>query len=851
MTSYLKTESSTISQYASKHLAISEDSLRKFFGHKVHHIQFEEIWKLLGNLGHVIIPSSKENRQCKAHGAYKIPTIPPKWSTPFPPFQLPIHDEDQEQQEPVIAAEKHDKVMLEEEGEEGHEGHEGHEEEDEEYEEDGDMLWKYHGNKYEKDKTRVNLMQQEMYAGYDEYHPSNSILMDWYKVEKRKKPPMKEQDRPGAYYAAETTKLHHMACFLLYTSTKRLTEPGCPNLTLDIIFEGKEFIYDWLSAAIDAGIGAENLRKRSDALKSFYRWLQGKHMKGVKYKSLIDDLINAVNYAVAMLQPSIDKLTPTQQLYLDPDIMKTVAQVMRYKTHPNYISEIQNLREFLESDDNLQTLKNEGLSNDEHKRYFALLVGSILAHVCLQQCQRPCVIYNMEVYEFKNAMRSKQKVGDIRVVYVSKHKSGKNKTKPATFTIGVDEEWKFLAWHNYFRPLVSKLATVDDSHLWLLNTQGCSLRNQVSKALAKWQTTIYDKEILHATVTEARRAMQTEANDCANQLDVDERDQVMNFLSHSKRVVRDKYNKATLTKVVNASNTVRNFVDKMVQQASNFGRDGDKTTPMVNMIPPMHKKSKRATKKTKQEAEKPKHDDVNTNDRSFEQEQDRAHLVVIGEEVSHAQLLGEIAFRERYVLNDEIRLGPASAKMGLCGAYSVRSALISIGFPAPIRQVTKGLQAASGEHKEVDWFSVETVMRYFVNLGMPAVILKSADDGTVEGVGINLEGADPENILAVHLFPGHWQPVVPCPQWTHELTPLFGQIEIVKHVSAGEMLDGDDTLSATLRLETGRQYYDIFGSNVVTEGETHPDQDHMISSDNNDDESNIMGVTDDHQIHHN
>ena len=78
-------------------------------------------------------------------------------------------------------------------------------------------------------------------------------------------------------------------------------------------------------------------------------------------------------------------------------------------------------------------------------------------------------------------------------------------------------------------------------------------------------------------------------------------------------------------------------------------------------------------------------------------------------------------------------------------------------------------------------------------------------------------------------------------------TPLFGQIEIVKHVSAGEMLDGDDTLSATLRLETGRQYYDIFGSNVVTEGETHPDQDHMISSDNNDDESNIMGVTDDHQ----
>lgn len=68
-------------------------------------------------------------------------------------------------------------------------------------------------------------------------------------------------------------------------------------------------------------------------------------------------------------------------------------------------------------------------------------------------------------------------------------------------------------------------------------------------------------------------------------------------------------------------------------------------------------------------------------------------------------------------------------------------------------------------------------------------------------------GYNASNILAVHLSAGHWQPVVPCRDWTSRMSRLSGPIRIIGEVHSGQTLERSAFL-ATLRLEVGQQRYD-------------------------------------------
>ena len=59
-----------------------------------------DVWKMLGHLGHKVLPSGTEYQPSLAHGSYNIPDEPTEWATDYPEAPakaLPFHDE------PIVA----------------------------------------------------------------------------------------------------------------------------------------------------------------------------------------------------------------------------------------------------------------------------------------------------------------------------------------------------------------------------------------------------------------------------------------------------------------------------------------------------------------------------------------------------------------------------------------------------------------------------------------------------------------------------------------------------------------------------------------------------------------------------
>ncbi len=108
---------------------------------KLDNISFEDVWRLLGHLGHIVVPDGEEHRKTKSSGGYRIPEAhhTPRWATNPPERAL-------EEQE----------YYLEEE----------YEEQGEEYDEEGSY--------YQEDEE-----EEDQWLGEDDQEPGTAGVHLW------------------------------------------------------------------------------------------------------------------------------------------------------------------------------------------------------------------------------------------------------------------------------------------------------------------------------------------------------------------------------------------------------------------------------------------------------------------------------------------------------------------------------------------------------------------------------------------------------------------------------------------------------------------------------------------------